>query len=75
VEVRFEDLERDPLGTLEQVYGGLRLGDFAAVAPALRLYLERISNYEKNRHMLDTHTRDKVWQRWGAVFERYGYVR
>src|SRR5207302_9661070 len=47
-DVRFADLERDPVGEIERVYGKLSLPDFDAVRPAVRDYVATLRGYRKN---------------------------
>ena len=73
-EIAYEDLETDPIGQLEKVYGDLALGDFAAVRPAIEAYLARIATYRKNRHpQIDPATRQRIAERWAEAFARWGY--
>jgi len=51
-EVRFEDLERQPLESLKQVYDELGLVNSPAFESAVKEHLKGISNYEKNTHRL-----------------------
>ena len=52
VDVRFEDLERDPLGEMRRVYEKLGLPGFGTVEPSLRRYIAGQSGYRKNRFEL-----------------------
>jgi omega-hydroxy-beta-dihydromenaquinone-9 sulfotransferase len=47
-ELGFEQLERDPLNALRQVYEALELPRFEHVEPALGRYLAGIADYKKN---------------------------
>lgn len=72
-EVRYEDLVRDPIAQMRQLYEHLGLGGFDAALPRLRDYLASVSGYETNRYQLAPEQRAEVARRWGAVFVRYGY--
>ena len=73
-EIRFEDLERDPIGELRGLYGKLGLGDFSEAEPAIRRYLESISGYRKNRFAtLDEAAREKVARAWKRGFDEWNY--
>ena len=74
-EVRFEDLEADPLGQLARLYDELSLGDFDAVRPEVDAYLGRLGRYEKNAHELDAHTVERVGNEWGFALDAFGYPR
>lgn len=72
-EMKFEDLEADPLGSLKTVYGALDLEGFGQSRERFVSYLESVRNYEKNTFQLNSAVRDKVAERWRSTFERYGY--
>jgi hypothetical protein len=73
VELRFEDLERDPLGEIERIYTILRLDGFARHRPHFEAYLATVSGYRKHRHALSPGTIAGVRQHLGPVLERWGY--
>lgn len=73
-EVRYADLERDPVAVLGGTYDALGLGDFAAAEPAVRSYLDTLRGYEKNRFApLDDAWKARVASEWRRSFERWGY--
>jgi hypothetical protein len=74
-EVRFADLERDPLGELRRVYGALGLESFTNAEPALRAYIAAQKDYRKNAFSLPARDRERVAQRWAFAFARLGYER
>jgi omega-hydroxy-beta-dihydromenaquinone-9 sulfotransferase len=73
-EVRFEDLQRDPLAEVQRVYESLSIPGFQSVEPQLRSYVASLSGYRKNEHPpLDKPTRRRVADAWQPSFERWGY--
>jgi hypothetical protein len=72
-ELKFEDLEVDPLGEMQRVYQQLNLPGWDAVEPAIRQRLPAHTNYRKNRFQLDAETARMVHARWHRSFELYGY--
>lgn len=73
VDVRYEDLVRDPVAELRSIYERLELGEFRDVEPSLRQYAAEHADYRPNRHSLSGEHREQIAQRWQAYFERYGY--
>jgi hypothetical protein len=73
VEVRFEDLERDPVGELRRVYDTLGLPGFAHAEPAIRAYVDSQRTYEKNRLELSAQDRREVTARWAFAFRAFAY--
>ncbi|BDD01027.1 sulfotransferase [Persicobacter psychrovividus] len=73
VEIRFEDLEKDNMGMLEQIYQKLDLGDFEKVSAEFQQYVDAHSGYKKNQYNYAQNTLDKVSSRWSKYFKRWGY--
>jgi hypothetical protein len=74
VEVRFENLERDPLGELRRVYDTLGLPGFAQAEPAMRAYVDSQRAYQKNRLALSAQDRRHVTARWAFAFRAFAYA-
>lgn len=73
-EVRFEDLEQDPLGALERIYSDLSLPGWAAARPAIASYLGGISGYRKNAYNFDPASIAIVNREWGFALDEWGYA-
>ena len=74
-EVRFEDLERDPVGELRKIYSKLGLGGFERALPAVRAHLQEQRSYRKNRLPLTAEQCGRIERRWAFAFEAFGYAR
>jgi omega-hydroxy-beta-dihydromenaquinone-9 sulfotransferase len=73
-EVRFEDLERDPICEMRRVYEALSLPDFGVVEPSMRSYVGSLSGYEKNTYMhLAPQVRERIAKEWQRCFVEWGY--
>ncbi len=75
VEVRFEDLEANPLAEARQIYQALGLPGFADAEPAFRSYLASVENYQKNGYELTADVIDQVNRHWSFAFDEWGYRR
>lgn len=74
VEVRFEELEKDPLGQVRRVYEVLALPAFDRVEAALRRYIDSIMGYQKNKFSeLSSALRDRIAHEWRLSFDEWGY--
>ena len=73
IEVRYEDLVREPLSTIERVYERSELGDFAPARPEVEAFIKSQREYRPNRHQLEPELARQVRDRWAFYFERYGY--
>ena len=72
-EVRFEDLERDPLGELARLYAELDLPDWENAQTHIAAYLETIADYRKNAFQLDPAIRERVGEKWRFALEEWNY--
>lgn len=72
-EMRFEDLEQDPLGEMRQVYETLNLGGFEPVEAKITEMLPSLKKYKKNQFDKDPEFRIRIENRVPHIFERYGY--
>jgi len=75
-ELRYEDLEVDPVGELRAMYGALSLPDFRAFEPALTRYLATLKGYRRNHFArLSADERERIAEEWKCQFEEFGYPR
>lgn len=75
-ELRYEDLEADPLGQLRATYQALDLPDFAHAEPALRTYIESLRDYSKNTFEdLPAPLATRLGVEWRQCFDAWGYPR
>lgn len=73
-EIRFEDLEINPVDEIEKTYQALSLGDFEDARPALDRYVSSLKGYQKNTfHSLEEPARSRVAVHWSRNFECWGY--
>ena len=72
-EVRFEDLERDPMAELERLYAELSLPGWERARDPMAEYLRTLSGYRKNAYRLGPETIEVVDRKWGFAVEAWGY--
>ena len=75
VEIRYEDLDAEPIAHMEKIYSTLELGDFAAVRPVLETYLASLGSYQKNKFDFPPEVISTVNENWGFAFDAFGYER
>ncbi|WP_164103448.1 sulfotransferase family protein [Candidatus Laterigemmans baculatus] len=74
IDIRYEDLVADPVGSLRDVYQALELGDFAPVERPLQSWVEENHRgYKPNEHRLPEEDEALIQDRWSDYFARYGY--
>ena len=72
-EVRFEDLERDPLGELARLYAELDLPGWENAQPQIAAYLKTIADYRKNVFRIDPAIIERVDEKWRFAVEEWNY--
>lgn len=72
-EVRFEDLELDPVAEMRQIYERLNLSGWDAAEPRIQAQMPEHNQYRKNRFQTDLETRQLVYHWAKFVFDLYGY--
>lgn len=70
-EIRYEDLRRDPVGRLREMYERLDLGDFEPVRAKVEARARM--GYRTNRYSLSRETIERIAAHWREPIERYGY--
>lgn len=73
VEVRYEELIAQPLGTVEKIYDHLSLGDFSLVRNALEPMLADHGDYQTNIHRTDPQWEKEIMGYCREYAERFGY--
>lgn len=72
-EVRFEDLECNPLETIEAAYRDSGITNYAEAKPHFESYLSSIQGYQKNAHELPNLEVQLVGDQWAEWFTYLGY--
>jgi omega-hydroxy-beta-dihydromenaquinone-9 sulfotransferase len=72
-ELRFEDLQANPLQSLEALFQQLQLPDFEVALPHLKSYLADLQDYRQNEYALNAEVIAKVEAHWHPYSQRWGY--
>jgi hypothetical protein len=73
-ELSFDELEKDPIGQIRELYQRLELPDFEHVELVLREYLHSLSGYRKNTFPeLSPELRERIAAEWRRCFDEWGY--
>jgi hypothetical protein len=73
VEVKFEDLEADPLAEVRRIYRTLRLPGFEAAESRFRAYICSQGGYQKNSFPSNDEIIRKVDLHWNFALKAWGY--
>jgi omega-hydroxy-beta-dihydromenaquinone-9 sulfotransferase len=71
--VRFEELERDPLGQVERIYRSIELADYEVARPRIEAYLRSIQHYTKSTYTFSKGSVRRVTERWQPFIAGFGY--
>ena len=75
VEIAFEDLERDMIGSVAHIYEAIRLDGYHALEPKLTAYVQSQKDYQKNKHpQIDESLRQRICSTWQRAFDEFGYA-
>lgn len=75
VTVAYEDLVRDPVAVMRDVYDSIDLPDIEPALPAMETYLESRKGYKTNKYDEDPEVVRAINANWGIYFDSYGYDR
>lgn len=75
IEIRFEDLDENPLKVAKSIYGHLNIGNFDAIQGNFKRYLDGLKNYEKNEFKFPDDVIETVNEHWGFAFDAFGYEK
>lgn len=73
VELKFEDLEKDPIFQLQRIYEILNLKGYEQAEPKFLKYLQSIKSYKKNKFKYSKDLIDRVNAHWSFTIEKWGY--
>lgn len=73
VEIKYEELDSEPLKTISHIYEKLDLKNFNSVNERLMRYINSLKGYRKNAYQLTDCEKALVSTRWRDNFLKYGY--
>jgi hypothetical protein len=73
-ELRYDDLERDPIGQMRATYEALELPDFGEIEPLVRRYVASLGGYQKSVYAeIAPAMKERLWNEWRRSFSAWGY--
>lgn len=73
-EVSFEQIERDPLRSVDEIYQALSIPGWKEASPKISRYLNTLKSYEKNHFSgLTDEEKHKLRSAWSPYYQRWGY--
>jgi hypothetical protein len=75
VEIAYDDLVKDELGTMRMLYERLGLPGWTEAEKAISAYVRGIGDYQVNKLKLTPKNKNLVWEQWRSSFDAYGYPK
>ncbi|UCF50375.1 MAG: sulfotransferase [Thermoplasmatales archaeon] len=73
VDIKYEDLVRDPIKEVKKIYEKLNLPNLNDALPEMQKYLESKKDYKTNVYTIDKKILDRVKDNWNFTIERWNY--
>ena len=74
VEISFDELETNPLSTMENIYTQLELEGYEIAIPKMKDYLESVRHYKRNTYQaLPLPLLERIRTKWEFWFKEFGY--
>lgn len=74
VEVRFEDLEKQPMEVLNNIYNQLNISGFKTAEPYIQDYVNSMKSYKKNNHVISKQKLDRLINAFDFTMQEYNYA-
>ena len=75
VEVKFENLVRNPITELKRIYTTLSLKNFDNAESRIKKYLNSVSDYKPESYTLSLEDKRKIYSRWYKIIKKWGYEK
>ncbi len=75
VDIRYEELERDPIAQIAKIYQDLGIDGYATAKPTFEAYLKSVQSYKKNSYTYTDDAASLVEANWGRFLEQWDYRR
>jgi hypothetical protein len=73
IELRYEDLIKDPIAILRDIYARLDIGDFAAAEEPMQAYLNTQKEHRVSEYEMPPKLKRKIVERLAPYIDRFGY--
>lgn len=72
-EISFNELETDPLHSIQKIYNDLNLSGFEESQTYFEDYLNKMKSYQKNKHRITNQLMTQIQDKWGFTMKEWGY--
>jgi hypothetical protein len=74
IEIRYEDLVKDPITIVKQIYTKLRIPGFENALPQMLKYLEKQKHYKTNVYNIDKKIIQHIYNNWSFTIDLWKYA-
>ena len=75
VEVRYENLVKNPLGELERIYFTLAFPGFEEAKKKFEDYLKSVGDYKVHKYTFSEEEKIKIYSKMNFIIDKYGYEK
>jgi len=75
IEVKYEDLIKNPIKNLKRIYDELALGDFSQVQPEIEAYLQTINEFKPANYKISPEEKQRIYDQWHEMIDKWGYEK
>ncbi len=75
IEIAYEDFSGNELKYLDEIYTKFELPDKEQYLTTISEYLDSLKGYQRNKLEIDDELKQMVLDRWGFVFDEFGYPK
>ncbi|MCE7742207.1 MAG: sulfotransferase [Candidatus Heimdallarchaeota archaeon] len=75
IEVKFEDLARNPIEELKKIYNSLSFEEFEKAEPKVQQYLDSVAGYQPSNYDLKPEDKKRIYAHWHKTIKRWGYEK
>ncbi|HBH23080.1 MAG TPA: sulfotransferase [Cytophagales bacterium] len=72
-EVSFENLEKNPLSSIESIYKDLNIEGYSTAKPKFQSYIDQMRSYKKNKHVISKSQMELLLEHLQPTMEALGY--
>ncbi len=73
IEVKYEDMVKNPLESIKKIYEGLNLPKYEKAKSLFQSYIDSLEDYEPNEHHIDDLLKEKISKRFAFTIKGWGY--
>ena len=73
IEIKFEDFEKNILGSMQDIYGQLNINGYANAESYFKNYINSQKQYTKNKYQFSKEKVAQIQKEWGFSMQQYGY--